>query len=64
MSRHTLACALLLVPLAAQAQAPPRFVKVEEKDGELTVPMTVTKTQLVPETITSRATGGTAGTDH
>ena len=42
---------VLLVPVAAWP-APPQFVKIEEQDGKLTAPITVTKYQVVTEAIT------------
>ena len=52
MARYIPIALVLLVPLAARAQTPVRYVKIEEQGGKLAVPMTITKLQVVPETVT------------
>lgn len=57
MSRRIPLLALVLAPFAAGGQTPPKFVKIEESGGKLFAAMTVTRTQMIPETITVNVNG-------
>jgi hypothetical protein len=59
MSRLAPLVVLLLVPLAARSATPPDFVKIEEKDGKLTAPVTVTKYQAVTKAVAVNENGRT-----
>jgi hypothetical protein len=52
MTRSIPLALALLVPLAARAETPVRYVKIEEQGGKLAVPLTITKFQVVAETFT------------
>ena len=52
MTRSIPLALALLVPLSAGAHPPVRYVKIEEQGGKLAAPITITKVQMVPQTVT------------
>jgi hypothetical protein len=59
MSRPIHLLVALLVPLAAHSATPPDLVKIEDKDGKLTAPITVIKYQAVTKAVTVNENGRT-----
>jgi hypothetical protein len=57
MSRLTPLVVLVFVPLAAYSATPPDFVKIEDKGGKLTAPITVLKYQALQQPVTAIENG-------